>query len=227
MLTSMLYSISLQDFDIDKKKTKRAIEDSLKDFSFSYWSVPSTVPADVVRMAGQTKHGHSFLQISPKNIQLTINFDENYNKDMSMCISYANAKLKDLTTTLNSLGAISSSCGVVTQYVYDDIDDPVSRLKNKIFSIDTGASRLHNLEVRFAVVYKDMYYVNVDLSVLSNIEQKKQALGVKIDINNKYMLEQENENSNVNDIFKLVAIQERIGQANVLKLLDEGRFELN
>ena len=226
MLTSMLYNISLQDFDVDKKETKRIVEDYLKDFKFSYWVVPSTVPADVVRMAGQTEHGHSFLQLSNKSIQLTINFDDKYNNDMRQCMAYAHDKLNDLTAMLKTLKATISFCGVVIQYVYDDIDDPISRLKEKFLSIDTGKSRLHNLELRFAIVYQDRYYINVDLSVLSNIEKERKALGVKIDINNKYMVEKGKNVPEADDVFKLIAIQESICRDNITKLLDEGRFEL-
>jgi|GEM_PF-5559265 len=226
MLTNMLYSISLQDFDIDKKETKRAVEDSLKDFHFSYWAVPSTAPADVVRMAGQTEHGHAFLQLSNKNVQLIISYDENYNKALSRCISYAHDKLVVLIDTLGRLKARTSFCGVVAQYVYDDIDDPMSYLK-KILFIDTGPSILHNVDLRFSVVYKNMYYVNVELSVLSDAAHSKRALGVKVDVNNRYMLEKEDAISDANDIFEVVSLQESINQDVIMKLLHEGRLELN
>lgn len=227
MLTSLQFSISLRDFDVENVKTRRSLEDSLSDFKFSYWTVPPEVPKDVVRMAGQTSHGHSLLQFSNNLTYLITNFDNNYNHESDKCMSYARDKLIKLTDALGKVNSNVVSNGVIAQYVYDEIDTPLSYLRKKIICLDTGSSPLHSLSTRFAIIHKDKYYINVELSSLSHVNSQNCALGVKLDINDKYGIEKKGMTVSMNDIFKLVAIQEQLNQEMIIRLLDEGRFELN
>lgn len=227
MLTSLQYSISVRDFDVDNIDIRRSIEDSLIDFRFSYWATPPEAPKDVVRMAGQTEHGHSLLQLSSSLAYLIINFDSSYNKDMGKCISYARNKLMNLTDALGTLKLNVAYNGVIAQYVYEEIDNPISRLSQKLIHLNTGESPLQGLTTRFTIIHRDMYYINVELAALTLSAQEKRALGVRLDINDRYGIEKKGLTGNVNDIFKLTTIQEQIDQAKIIRLLDEGRFELN
>lgn len=58
---------------IDEKETRRKIEDELPDFTFSVFNpprFPAGVPQIPYSMTGQTKGGHSRLQILEQNFQL-------------------------------------------------------------------------------------------------------------------------------------------------------------
>ena len=227
MLTSLQYSISLRDFDVENIKIRRLLEDSLSDFKFSYWTVPPEVPSDVVRMAGQTSHGHSLLQFSNKVAYLITNFDNNYSHEPDKCMSYAHEKLTNLTEALGKLKTNVVSNGVIAQYVYDVIKEPLSRLRKKIICLNTGASPLHSLSTRFTIIHKEKYYINVELTSLSLANSQNCALGVKLDINDKFGIENKGMTTRLSDIFELAAIQEQLDQEMIIRLLDEGRFELN
>lgn len=227
MLTSLQYSISLRDFDVDNIHVRRSLEDALSDFRFSYWVTPPEAPKDVVRMAGQTEHGHALLQFSSRLAYLITNFDSNYSNNFEKCMSYTRNKLVRLTDTLGKMKLDVVYNGVVAQYVYENVDDPISSLRKKLIHLDTGKSKLQSLSNRFTVIYRDLYYVNVELTDLLLNNQERRALGVRIDINDRYGVENKGLASNVNDIFKLTAIQEQVSQDTISRLLEEGKFELN
>ncbi len=227
MISNLQYSISLRELDLENKDNKRFIEDSLEDFHFSYWAIPPDAPVDVVRMVGQTKHGHSFLQFSNKLAHLTINFDDNYKDNVSKCMEYASEKLLKLVDSLEKLKVNVSYGGVIAQYIYEDIEKPIERLRKKMVCIDEHSLNLYGLGTRITFIYKDRYFINFDLSSLLLPPNQKKALGVKIDVNDKYGVERNGMLSSASDIFKLLAIQKMINQQMIMRLLDEGKFDLH
>lgn len=227
MLNNIQYSISLLGFDVSEKEKRRQLEDVLTDFKFSYWNVPESVPQDVVRMVGQTEHGHSFLRFSNNLAHLIINYDADYNSNIEKCMEYAHDKADKLTDALEKMSVSVAFSGVIAQYVYEDIKKPIECLTKKIVSVDVDKNSLYSVGAHIAMTYDDKYFINFGFSSLKMPSHQGNVLGVKVDINDKYGAKKEREKSALKDIFELEALQKKIDQKVIMRLLNEGKFDLH
>ncbi len=228
MIHAIQCSISLKNFDLDNMNMRRAIEDRLKGFFFNIFNVPKGGPQEMPRMIGQTEHGHSILQLSNRFALLMIRFDNDYPKNLEMAFSYARDKLSILLHVLKSLNTKVVSTGIIAQYVFDDIDNPVEKLRENTVRLDFGNATVSNIAVRFAIVHKDYYFLNFELSNIVTNENGKSNIGVTVDINDKYGTERVGKEASLDEAYNIEELHEKLStEKTILTLLNEGRLDLH
>lgn len=227
MIKSMQYSIAFAGLNLDEKNDRRAIEDLLPDFKFSILNMPPQAPAEIIRMSGATEHNHSLLNFSNVRADLYIQYDDKYNADPSKCFSYGNEKVSEVIDVLKQKNVNLNYIGVIVQHAID-ISNPVMAIKEKIVKIEPLNKELFNLGVKFTLVHRDKFYVNVDITNwrLRDIRlgETPQVLGVTVDINNRYGMEIKDLNSDFDDWKEIEKIQYSITEAKINELLRTGEF---
>ena len=231
LISSIQYAMTISGINMDDKNIRRSIEDTLEDFQFTSIAATMGMPLEYPRMVGQTKGGHSYLQLSNSEIRLIINFDQNYYDDHDACFQYAYSKIDRVEHTMQQLGMDVAYIGLVAQYVDTEKTDPLYELSKNLMRLKS-TPQLFNASAKFAVIEQNKYYVNIELSVLHMKKEAGQspqkALGISVDINNKY--EKDFNGSiatNNGDLKEIERLHRLIGYAKINRLLNTGEFDLN
>ena len=227
IIDNIQFAAFCKNLKIDDKVIRRQIEDSLGDFSFSFFNFSPKF--DIAStMMGQTEHGHSRLQISDKTVQLFITFDEVFRNDSERCFEYAYKKIEDVAQMINNIEGNFHS-GVVIQYLFDEnkySDDAINLINRNSVNI-SGNQQFFNFSKSFSVIYKDKFYLNFKLSCINLKDDNKKIAGVSVDVNNRYASEIKNQFVGYDDIAIMKNIHQYITNSVLDKLLMKGELDLD
>lgn len=230
MIRSMQYSVAFSGLNLDEKDCRRAVEDCLVDFKFSILNMPMQAPPEIVRMSGFTENNHSTLNLSNVRADLFIQYDEEYSNDSKNCFSYGHEKAVKVIEALEKQNVNVEYIGVVVQYSIDN-DAPVEAIKQHLVKIEDTNMKVFNLGVKFTLVYEEMYYVNVDITNwrLRNtvVEENPQVLGVVVDVNNRYGMENKAVDTNISILNQIEKLQQSVTEFKINEFLTTGRLKLN
>ena len=219
------------------------IEKHFTDFQkpFTLVSLPPNAPADIPRVIAITDGGHSRLLIAGNCIQVQINYDSNYNGDVEKCIEYLSQKcsrIVDSVPIVNDGNANFYYSGVTMEIYFDEIDDPISYIKEKFLNYETSMP-VAETQFKIATVYDNTFYINIvfqndsvfkgipdEKGSFAGLEKIKNRLKVSIDINDRYAFN--NTQGYKSDYGKVDRIKEIIKDYANYKLdlfMKEGRLE--
>lgn len=226
---SIQFTTVVKELNLNNKEVRRGIEDALEDFTFSYEQpiqLPPEIPQFSPLMIGQTKFGHSRLQISNRIFQLVTTFDKEYDNNREKCFDYSYQKIESIVDAVNKQKLEMIYCGLIVQYVFENLDDVISLLNRNSVKL-MGDYPFFNFAKKFSVVYGDRYYVNFELASLIPRDEGKNFIGITIDINNRYGVEinkSPHKNCDIDAIKRLL----HFTSEEVLKnLLSKGELNLN
>ena len=215
---------------IDDKDVRRKIEDELLDFTFSIYNpprLPAGMPQIPYSMTGQTKAGHSRLQILEQNFQLFTSFDENFNNDRQKCFDYAYGKIDAIVKLIKGLSVKNLYFGIALQYIIENEPKAIDLINQGSVKILNNSESFFNFSKNFSVVYKDRYYINFGLSTLSHRNSSDKLIGITVDINNRYGIEIKNELEKDEDIAVIKKMQSDISEDFLYKLLRKGELDFH
>ena len=215
---------------IDDKDVRRKIEDELLDFTFSIYNpprLPAGMPQIPYSMTGQTKAGHSRLQIFEQNFQLFTSFDENFNNDRQKCFDYAYGKIDAIVKLIKGLSVKNLYFGIALQYIIENEPKAIDLINQGSVNILNNSESFFNFSKNFSVVYKDRYYINFGLSTLSHRNSSDKLIGITVDINNRYGIEIKNELEKDEDIAIIKKMQSDISEGFLYKLLRKGELDFH
>ena len=215
---------------IDDKDVRRKIEDELLDFTFSIYNpprIPAGMPQIPYSMTGQTKAGHSRLQILEQNFQLFTSFDENFNNDRQKCFDYAYGKIDAIVKLIKGLSVKNLYFGIALQYIIENEPKAIDLINQGSVKILNNSESFFNFSKNFSVVYKDRYYINFGLSTLTHRNASDKLIGITVDINNRYGIEIKNELEKDEDISVIKKMQSDISEDFLYKLLRKGELDFH
>lgn len=178
------------------------IENGLKEYFFAPFTIlpiPEDVAEEVPRIVAKSKNGHSELVVSLINVQLTIQFDDNFNKDIEMCFDYI---LQRINKVIEVFGKYSNDTflfsGITARIILDDIDDPIEFLNNNCLKVKSS-EKMYNASTKFAFLIEDKYFVNFNIynlrtfegivnegAIKPNVNELSNKLAIEMDINDKF-----------------------------------------
>lgn len=186
-----------------------ALENHFVDFQkpFTLVPVPPDAPLDIPRIIAVTNHHHSQLVFTGTSVQLTTNFDSNFNSDISKCIEYVRGKSNSIISALKIIGAEVGGTpkfyfsGLSVSLLYDQgdgIEDPIRYLSQTFLKCESRLP-IDESQLRLAFVAENNYYVNIMLQnhrifengpdergSFATAGNKNDFLLVVLDINDRY-----------------------------------------
>lgn len=175
------------------KEKQRLIQEALSAYfppdSYSVVGLPvnASVPFEIPRMLAISPFGHSTLQIAESELRMRTNFDAQFNEDHPKCWEY----FKERVDAINEIAKrVSESrllfAGIVAQFFDPDIKSPREFIRNTYYK-NTIDSDVYNISAGMTYVREGQYYLNLIIDNLySDKDPNKEALGVRVDVNNKY-----------------------------------------
>lgn len=212
-IVGMQGSIAFQPLNL-KKENLRNIQDTLEIFygsgSNTVLGVPASTPFEIPRMVCQSEHNHSQIHVSCVNGQFSARFDDKFSGNFDACFDYSQKRMVLLQKALLEIGVNTSFSGIIVKYVCDNDICAIDRLREKAFVIE-GNYKVFDVLSRVTYVKDDTFYVNLSMNNLRNISPKgpnKEAVGVSLDVNDRYCFNFKNDNphnpeKSLEDIFKI------------------------
>src|SRR5690606_7925747 len=128
--------------------------------------IPDEAPEEIPRISTSSHHGHSQLNVSLTNAQITTNYDENFEQDREGCLGYLKDRVSHITDVLSPYveGGFLFS-GLTTELVIENLDgiSPLDIIKSKFLNYQ-GSVQPHDLEYKMTFVVDDIHYVNITFS---------------------------------------------------------------
>ena len=214
---------------IDDKSVRRKIEDSLSEFTFSFFTSPPSPNIEIVSdLIGYTEHRHSRLQISGNLAKLLMTFDKDFRNDFEKSLGYAYEKIKSVSRVLADIDANFYS-GIVIQYLFQDArytDNVIDFINHNSVKI-IGNERFFGFGKNFSLVHDDRFYLNFSISSLKPRDGSDLILGVSVDINNRYSSEIKEQSVGYDDIDCMKQLHCHIAKVVLERLLTKGELDLN
>lgn len=234
-------------FDKNTSIRKKVLKDEDRFLDFylnpSIHPIPDDAPEQIPRVQMMSKNGHSNLSISQTTASLATGFDENFRESWDKCKEYMNERYYHLHDLLDDFTdkAGFNFYGLVTQVIFDEIDNPVESLYNRLFG-DNNIPMPYDLGTTLTYVVDD-YYVNLNISnvryfegfdttqvvSLNKFKELDHRIGVTVDINNRHAFNsKEGYKPSKSDIDKLIDITGVLLEGNLYDFLKGGvlKYEL-
>jgi hypothetical protein len=177
------------------KEQQQLIQETLSSYfppaSYSTIGLPvnAEIPAEIPRILAMSKFGHSSLQIAESEIRLNTQFDTEFQEDLDTCWLYFKEridKINELTKSISKDHILFA--GIVAQFIDEDVNMPAKFIRKKYFN-DTIGADVYDLLARMTYVISDQYYLNILVNNLrADNDRDKEALGISVDINNRYLM---------------------------------------
>ncbi len=190
------------------------LEKHFQDFQkpFTLIPLPQDAPLEIPRIIANTQNGHSQLTIRGNSMQLTTQYDSNFNSDVNKCVGYVWEKCKSI---VDSLLIINEGKTNGLEFYYSGlsmtmtIDDPeiakdsADFLFKKYLKCTTDLPK-DEAQLHFALVFEDKYYINVmaksnrqligvpdERGSIAGLRPARENLQIVVDINDRYAFNHE------------------------------------
>ncbi len=223
------------------------IEETLSPYftSVTLIPIPDDAPEEIPRIATSSHNGHSTLNISLTNAQISTSYDEKFERDWESCLSYLKERVFQISNVLSSYieGDFLFS-GLTTEIVFDDLGEntPLELIKTRFLNYK-GAQEPYDLEYKMTFVVDDSYYVNITFSNMriyegihqagagimqfSELQETANLLGVVVDINNRFAFNHKKDHHSSQDsIEKIFEITYGLLDSRLKKMIEEGEVEI-
>lgn len=220
------------------------IEDSIKEHysAITLVPVPDDAPEVIPRIQAASKNGHSNIEISLTNSQVTVNFDEHFNKDWTRCINYIRERSAVITAALKPyLNEGTLFSGLILEAMIEDIS-PIELIKQNFLNYKADRQP-HDLEYKLTYVLHNSYFVNLTFKNVrlyegvipvgtgminfSELKEKQNVLGITIDVNDRFEFNRDNSyRSSEQATEKIFDIISDLFNGKLDKMIREGVIDL-
>lgn len=144
----------------------KEILDGMSEFKkpIQFLNYPDDVPLEVPRIIAVTNHNHSQLIVTGNNIQITTNFDDNFNGKLEECFNYLENNNNIIINILNNVSIKDMYYyGISINCIFDNEDKivrPISYIKDKFIKYNTNCVE-DEVSLRSAFVLENKYYCNI------------------------------------------------------------------
>lgn len=229
IVNTIQYTMNLQEYDISSKEFRRALEDALDDFQFSSFNYPQNIMpmgGEVPLMLGLTVHGHAQIQLTRRGIHLLVRYDENYWHDLDKCFSYACTKIERIKKLVAAQHKSIRYEGLIAQYIFPEEKKPIENFLSNMVAIKYGNRKIADIALKICFVDKDRFFTNFSFSVLhTENNSKDQAIGVVVDINNRYGVENCKSSDSDDDLSTMVDMHREIVANKLEEMIKNGKNE--
>lgn len=246
IIQSATYSIIYSKANDIRRKVFN-LEDKLEGIfatPFALNPIPDDAPQEIPRIQATSKLGHSNLGISLNNTQFSVNFDENFNRNIDKCLKYIEERILKIYDALDD--EVLKDClftGLTLNILFDQLnnEDPIELISNNLFNVKSNLKPFDiNSKVTYAIL--DKYYVNISCSNVRNysgsfvtnetplceLNLDSHMIGINLDINDRYAFNfKERYRSNKDEINKIVKISESILKNKLEKYIKEGVLQFD
>lgn len=235
-VNSIRYVIAMGNVDMGDRIRRRKVEDALPDIDFSYIGTPAGLPIDIPRMIGNTRdaqtHAKAQIQLSNTAVNMAVFFDEDYQNNRDLCLESFYEVAGSLDSIVRQVAGPGNvrHIGVIAQYIDDEVEAPQEKLRDKMMPIHFNDREIFDLEGRFALSVPESYFVNVTFSVLHTHPEDdgdiKDALGLVVDINDRYGYEYQQKLSRSENLADIRQLHDK-AFACLPVLLEKGEFNID
>lgn len=221
------------------------LEEELCDYfvsPFNLLPIPDDAPPEIPRITAKSKHGHSQLSISLINVQINIDFDENFNRDFDECFKYMNKRIRKVIDIFSKYSdGMFIFSGITTKIMFDELyDDPIKLITDKFVKLQSNVEP-YRITNKFTYLLEDKYFVNIDISNLrvyegiikkdKNIKpeiiKKRHWISVVLDVNDKYAYNHVKQYyTNQSSINRIIEITKDLLYNKINKVIEGGVLEL-
>ena len=210
---------------------------------FSLIPVPEDAPPEIPRIQATSKSGHSVLSISGNNAQISVSYDENYYRNIELCLEYLRVRaFKTFEAIKSSTNNEYLFSGLTINVIFDELKeiDPIELISNTFYNVKNGVKPF-DINNRATYILNDRYYVNItcenvrsyegmmmsELNTLANAKLVEHSIGVTLDINDRYAFNYKNGyKSNIAELNEILNISSCILKEKIYKYIIEGVFDL-
>ena len=205
----------------DIKNKINYFEDELKEYFHGINSigVPADINPDYPRLTAISDSGHTKLNVSMINLQITTNFDKEFSSDYEKCFDYIKQRVLKIYNLLTKQLEINILYGAI--FVLCEVDDknPMDLIKGNLLSPKLD-SNYCGLGVKIAEVIDNKFYKSLSFNTtkqitinkklnaskteiilplisLTNAVVEKEGIAISYEINDKYLFDNE-ENYSMN-----------------------------
>ena len=213
---------------------------------FTLMPVPEDAPIEIPRIIAMTEKQHSQLIITGNTAQISTNFDENYNKDISKCISYVKDKSSSIITSIPLFGAeidgkpkfYFSGLTINSMFTEEDgIYNPSNYISENFINCKSNLNLDEN-QFRVTYIVDEKYYVNLTVQnayqfttgpdergSFVNSGEPCRYLQVIMDINDRYAFNHsKNYLSSEDTASKVIELAEKFSKDYLGKFIRDGEI---
>ena len=141
--------------------------------AFNYMGLPANVDPIVPRINSQSKSGHTIFNMSTINVQITTNYDGNFNEDFSKCIDYMEERASKIYNLL-----ISKEVKVLYSAVFvnleKEVDNPIQTIQQNLLSSSVNENTFSEVGMRASMVIDNKYYRILTINNSKDFTMQKQ-----------------------------------------------------
>lgn len=198
-------SISLRYKKIDNLKRMYFTNEDILKNQFNEATVlpiPDDAPFDVPRIIVKSKNEHSQLNITPVNATLQVTYNEGFERNWESCKQYILNKMNSVFEFLNTMTNNEYEyIGIVCTILMDEISRNTTQILSQNLLNGKMQRDLYDLNIKYTFAEEQKFFVNIVLQnarlfregitsdnagALSQENQVAEAVGVVIDINDRY-----------------------------------------
>ncbi|MFD2614460.1 hypothetical protein [Paenibacillus gansuensis] len=231
---------------LNLRKRAIEIEDQLSPHfsSINVLPIPDEAPEVIPRLTTTSHNGHSILEISMTNAQITTEYDTAFMHDPSKCLDYIYKRVFQVTQVLESYMVDKSFfSGLKLQVYFDEFDGKAIELIKEKFLNYKSNKDPHDIEYKITYALNNTHYANFTFSnarvyegviptgistpIMSELEETSHMLSLSLDVNNRYAFNHIKEyRSDSRQVEEIFSITRDIIENKVQKIIMEGVIEL-
>lgn len=155
----------------------------LKEYfpAFNMINLPSNVDPIIPRINARSRSGHSIINLSNINMQLTTNYDENYNEDFESCLSYIEERTKKIYNVMieNNFKILYSA---ILVNLDREVEDPIKEIKENLLNKNLYDNSFSEVGMRASMKLEDKFYKIITLNNSKDFTMKKEIKPGNIEI---------------------------------------------
>lgn len=215
--------------------------------AFSMNNLPANFDPIIPRISAKSRSGHSTLNMSNINIQLTTQYDDNYNENFDSCIEYIKSRAKTIYNILSENGINILYSAVLVNIIKDE-ENPIECIQNNLLSSNIDNGILSEVGMRVSMQVEDKFYriitvnnskdysmqkqinpgqfeIILPLISLRDAKKENEYIAVNYELNDKYSFDtEENYNCNSVNFDRMFSVVESDVKSNIEQFLNTGKI---
>ena len=215
--------------------------------AFTMNNLPANLDPIIPRITATSKSGHSIFNMSNINIQLTTQYDDNFNENFDSCIEYIKVRAKKIYNILNE-NNINVLYSAVLVNLNKDEQNPIDSIQTNLLSSNIDNSILSEVGMRVSMQVEDKFYrivtvnnskdyslqrqispgkfeIIMPLISLRDAKMEEEYVSVNYELNDKYSFDtEENYKCNASTFDRMFDIVDNDIKINIEQFLSTGKI---
>lgn len=127
-------------------------------------SLPGNIDPIIPRISSQSEQRHSILNMSNINLQLVVNYDDNYNENVDLCFDYIQKRAYKIFDVLCTSGIKVLYSAILVNVDLDCDENPVEYVCNRLLKVEKNNKAVDEVGTRIATVIDDSIYQIISIN---------------------------------------------------------------